>query len=69
MWTRRACGSPATPRDPRRSGYDRGKFTEDPKRIAEMNAQYPDWDGVRENLLLGANGIAALTFFDVVIEK
>ncbi len=28
-----------------------------------------DWDGVRENLLLGANGIAALTFCDVVIEN
>ena len=28
-----------------------------------------DWDGSRENLLLGANGIAALTFCDVVIGK
>ena len=28
-----------------------------------------DWDGVRENQLLGANGSAALTFFDVAMEK
>jgi hypothetical protein len=28
-----------------------------------------DWDGSRENLLLGTNGIAALTFFEVPIDQ